>query len=255
MTQSKKSSFGQGGFGAEYKPHPTPLAMHFPIMIDGEILDTGFYREEFDMILQAQEGDLITVMISSEGGNLSTGLRFYSLLKESPAHTVAIVESHAHSAASIAAMGCDEIRAMPYAEMLLHNCSYGTGGKHPDIKAYVEHSDKMMKKILPEVYAGFLSEQKIAEVLHGDQVWLFAEEVQEAIQNRQKYLQEQQEQAIAQQEAEMEAMFDDMEPPLAPEIVDKLSKQDLRDYIKGMIEVKVDIDGSYEIVRTESFVE
>lgn len=255
MTTHKKQNFGHGGFGADYKPHPTPLAMHFPIMIDGEILETEFYREEFDTILQAQEGDLITVMLSSGGGNLSTSLRFYSLLKESPAHTVAIVESHAHSGASIVAMGCDEIRATPYAEMLIHTCGYHFGGSHPDVKAYVKHSDRMMEKIVPEVYAGFLSEERIADVLRGEQVWLFADDVQEAITSRQKYLQEQQTKAAEEQQAAMDAMFDEIENALPDAIVDKLSKAERGDYIKGWIDIDVKEDGTYEIIRTEKFVE
>lgn len=221
-----------------YKPNPFPLAMHFPIMIDGEITDTEDYREEFDMILQANEGDLITVMISSHGGNLSTGLRFYSLLRESPAHTVAIIETHAHSAASIIALGCNEIRAQPYSEMLIHSCSYGTGGSHPDIRAYVNHSEKMMNKIIPEVYEGFLSEERIAEVLRGEQLWLFADDVQEAIVNRNKYFESKQKQLIAEQQAEMEQMFED---ELLPEwVLNKLTKAQLVQFIQGSIDLDFD---------------
>ena len=247
MTTHKKQNFGQGGFGADYKPHPTPLAMHFPIMIDGEILETEFYREEFDTILQAQEGDLITVMLSSGGGNLSTSLRFYSLLKESPAHTVAIVESHAHSGASIIAMGCDEIRATPYAEMLIHTCGYHFGGSHPDVKAYVKHSDRMMEKIVPEVYAGFLSEGRIADVLRGEQVWLFAEDVQEAIKAREAYLVHQHDLNVKAQEAAMEEAFNEQFPEPSEADLKKLNKAQLIKLLTG--EADLDETGSYVEIK------
>lgn len=234
-----------------YKPNAFPLAMHFPIMIDGEITDTEDYREEFDMILQASEGDLITVMISSQGGNLSTGLRFYSLLRESPAHTVAIIETHAHSAASIIALGCNEIRAQPYAEMLIHSCSYGTGGSHPDIRAYVNHSEKMMNKIIPEIYEGFLSEERIAEVLRGEQVWLFADEVQQAITNRNKYFEAKQQQIVNEKQSELEDLFneDDL-PPV--EVLNKMTKADLIRYMQGVIDITIHEDGKFTIYEVEN---
>ena len=241
-----------------YKPSPSPLAMHYPIMIDGDITDTQDYREEFDMILQASEGDLITILISSNGGSLSTGLRFYSLLKETPAHTVAIIETHAHSAASIIALGCDEIRAQPYAEMLIHSCSYGTGGSHPDIKAYVNHSEKMMNKIIPEVYQGFLSEDKIAEVLRGEQVWLFADEIQEAIKIRDKYFQEKYEADVKETQTKsfnLEGLNELYEEVLTKEQLLKLTKAELAQYVLGEISVDVDDTGKLIITKLDNPVD
>lgn len=240
---SKRQHFKSGGVGMDYKPHPMPMGMQYPIMLDGEILETEHYKEDFDTIMQAGEGDVIIVMISSGGGNLSTSLRFYSLLRESPAHTVAIIESHAHSGASIIAMGCKELRAIPYAEMLLHTCSYGFGGSHPDVRAYVKHSDRMMEKIVPEVYAGFLSEERIADVLRGEQVWLFAEDIQAAIEAREAYLLHQHDTRVQEQQNQLDAMFDQEFPAPDENDLKKLTKQQLIKLLTG--EADLDADGNY----------
>lgn len=240
---SKKQQFKSHSHGLDYKPHPMPMGRQYPIMLDGEILETEYYKEDFDTIMQAGEGDVIIVMISSGGGNLSTSLRFYSLLRESPAHTVAIIESHAHSGASIIAMGCKELRAMPYAEMLLHTCSYGFGGSHPDVRAYVKHSDRMMEKIVPEVYAGFLSEERIADVLRGEQVWLFAEDIQAAIEAREAYLLHQHDTMVQEKEAAIDAMFDQQFPAPTEDELKKLTKQQLIKLLTG--EADLDDDGNY----------
>lgn len=65
--------------------------------------------------------ETLTVEINNSGGNMFAGFEIYSVLQAASCATEAEVQSLAASAASIAMLGCDRVKATPVAQIMIHN--------------------------------------------------------------------------------------------------------------------------------------
>ena len=85
------------------------------LRIQGEVVPSDF---------QIPQGlQRLTVTIDSSGGDALEGLRLYSLIKNSDAKEKAAEVTVAMSAASLAAVACDEIRMSSGALLMIHGIS------------------------------------------------------------------------------------------------------------------------------------
>lgn len=232
-----------------------PSPQEFAYFIDGEITEPSNYRELMQVLNSMAEGDSLELTINSHGGFLHSTTMISNAIRSTRGHVHGVLNGVAMSGASILYLSCHSVDVLPHSTFMAHTSSGAEYGKLSDTTRSIQSSVKQLEALYKDVYWGFYTEEEIDDILAGKDSYLEYDEICKRLDQREKLLIKQQEQTIAEQEADMDAMFDEMEPPLAPEIVDKLSKQDLRDYIKGMIEVKVDTDGSYEIIKTESFIE
>ncbi len=79
-------------------------------------------------VAENPEGEDLIVEINSYGGNMFVGFEIYSVLREAACHTVAEIQSLSASAASTAMIGCDEVRASPVAQVMIHLPALATEG-------------------------------------------------------------------------------------------------------------------------------
>lgn len=96
----------------------------------------------------------ISVLINSNGGWVSEGLAIRTLLAAHPARVVGTVVGFALSAASVVAMGCDEIRMAPGTLMMIHPASGCACGTAEDLEATAVALRKMS-----EATAGIYAER------------------------------------------------------------------------------------------------
>jgi ATP-dependent protease ClpP protease subunit len=180
----------------------------FMFKIDEPVIEPSYYRNLVDVCLQAKEEDEILLFLNTPGG-LYTGLTtVLDALLRTEAVTVAVIQGECHSAGSIIALHCDAVDVSPYATMLCHSLSYGTGGKDADIVAHVTHTSKQAESIIKETYEGFLTNSEISAVLDGKQLYLDAEEIVIRLEARDEYREE----IIKQRKAEAEL---EQNPPQA----------------------------------------
>jgi len=108
---------------------------------------------EFEVALLAL-GDVknLQVSIFSQGGDWSTGVAIHNLLVRHPAKKVCIIDGLCASAATYAAMGCDEIRIPSNASMLIHEASAYASGTASDLRASADSLDSITNNIA-ELYA------------------------------------------------------------------------------------------------------
>lgn len=83
----------------------------------------GVQASEFAEELQAITAPEIRVRINSPGGSLFDGLAIMNSLRHHPSRIVVYVDGIAASAASIVAMGGDEVVMMPGSEMMIHDAA------------------------------------------------------------------------------------------------------------------------------------
>lgn len=106
---------------------------------DQEIYDwfgiRAFSPGKLQSVIDALEDDEeLTININSPGGTMFDGFEMYSRLKACKNHTVAVVQSLAASAASTVAIGCDEVRISPVAQIMIHRSAICTEGNEGQLR-------------------------------------------------------------------------------------------------------------------------
>lgn len=173
---------------------------HYRWFLDRDICSEHKYRDFIQCCISADDEDMIELLVSCQGGNLGTTISLVNAIRESSAFTRAVITSEAHSGASFVALSCDEVMAMPNSCMLIHNPRGVLGGNHQEIILRTKFDESYISDFYHEVYADFLTDQEIEDVLLGKDIWLKSDEINERVENRQKirherFVQEQKEQA------------------------------------------------------------
>lgn len=108
---------------------------------------------EFEQQLQALGNvQAIDLYISSEGGDVATGLAMYAMLERHPATITAYVDGYAYSIASVIIMAADQVKMPSNSMLMIHNAStYGMG----DYRDFERTSEalKAHNKVIRETYA------------------------------------------------------------------------------------------------------
>ena len=136
------------------------------------------YSETTYVLREAKKGDVINLYINNGGGVVDSAFMMFDAIIKSKATVVAHLAGIVASAATIITMACDKIVIARFTQFMVHNYSGGTSGKGHEIKAYVQFSDKELNRAFREIYAGFLTDKEMTEIIDGQDVWLNETEVQ-----------------------------------------------------------------------------
>lgn len=153
----------------------------FDIYLDEEIKDPTYYRHAFQVLRSSQRGDLVRIFISSHGGNLNSALIFKNCIEACEADVIAIIEAEAYSAASLIALSCPGIEVKPYATMMLHSASFGSGGSVQNVRDHVEFTGRHAESLMEEVYADFISPLEMEDLKKGRELWFDYKQIGERL--------------------------------------------------------------------------
>ncbi len=113
----------------------TVIADRPPVLRIYDVIDSwggwwGISAEEVALALdEVPDGTpVVEVHLNSPGGEAREGIAIANLLRQHPSHVVAIVDGLAASAASMVAMGADEVRMAPSSQLMIHDASGGAWG-------------------------------------------------------------------------------------------------------------------------------
>jgi len=153
----------------------------YTVTLDEDFIQPSYYRSVCNMLDHAQEGDEVIFKVTSRGGAL-VGLQvLLEAIKNTEAHTVALIVGQCASAASIFVLHCDDIAVTDSADMMVHHVSYSTGGKNSDVLAHVAHVAKTSEKLIRSTYEYFLTEEEVNDVLNGKELYFDADEIRERL--------------------------------------------------------------------------
>lgn len=155
----------------------------FDIYLDEEIKDPTYYRQAFQVLRSAQEGDLVRIYISSYGGNLNSALIFKNCIEECRANVVAIIEAEAYSAASLIALSCGSIEVKPYATMMLHSASFSSGGSVSNVRDHVDFTGRHAESLMEEVYHHFITDPEMEDLKKGRELWFDYKQIGDRLEN------------------------------------------------------------------------
>lgn len=165
--------------------------------LDKNIESPSNYQELIQTLLTAGEHDTIELFVSNYGGNLDSAVNIMSAIEESNATVRAVIGQNCASAASVIALSCDVITVINFATMMIHNISYGAGGKASDVSSQVIFMQDYFKELVHYIYQDYLTDKEIQEVLAGKEIWMGAQEIEQRLQNREKAREKQEKKAIS----------------------------------------------------------
>lgn len=164
----------------------TTITVH----LNQPFMEPDYYDNIVDALSRAGENDVFIFKIASPGGYYSGLVSLLDAVESTEALVIADIVGEAHSAASIFALSCPQVRVGPYAEMLAHSARYGFTGKSADNVSHVLHTAKVTDKVMRKAYEGFLTEQEINEVTSGKELYLDADEITSRLEKREQYFEE-----------------------------------------------------------------
>lgn len=150
------------------------------IDIDKEFESPDTFREIVRAIDDARSVDTVILKVNSHGGRTDSAQAVYVALLATKANTIAQVIT-AYSSGSLVTMPCDEIQTTPNCTMMIHNASAFSWGKVGDMKTQSTFLEEHFKKWFGELYAGFLTQEEIADVFKGQDIWLREEQIRERL--------------------------------------------------------------------------
>lgn len=127
-------------------------------------------------------GETLTLEINNSGGDMFAGFEMYSVLLGAQCPTEAEVQSVAASAASVAMLGCQRVKATPVAQVMIHNPARPASGDHRVHYKTAEELEKFAQSILNayEIKCrGKRSREELAAMLD-EETWFTVQEAVEA---------------------------------------------------------------------------
>ena len=159
----------------------------YNLYLHGKIGDADDFMEHFSVYKMANEGDIIRLYITSEGGSLATGMEYIRHMKECQAPIIGILGLEVASMASAIALECDEIEVDDMSTMLVHSFSYGAAGTEASVYNQASFNKKLNERWIRKHYSGFLDDDQFSDIFKGVDILLGADEIMERWGSLQEY--------------------------------------------------------------------
>lgn len=119
---------------------------------------------DIEAALKEADGEDVTLLINSPGGDMSVGLEIRSMLRRYNGKTTALFQGYGASSATLAASGCTEITSEPGALLCYHNPTSGAQGDYQDM-ANASESLRNARDCILEVYTARQSAKSREELI------------------------------------------------------------------------------------------
>lgn len=164
----------------------TTTSTTYHVHIDDYFTDPSYYRKLQGLLSTASDLDTIVFHLNSGGGAIHVALPICHWVASTDAHTVAVIEYEAASAATFLMLACDSVICMPHTTIMCHGASWGISGSANLVRKTVKFQDEQINKLIRETYEGFLSKEEIDSIVeNGEEFHLTAEEVIDRLKARQ----------------------------------------------------------------------
>lgn len=143
------------------------------------------HLEEIEAIRDAGSEDMVVLhFIGCPGGVVDTGMAIMNAIMSSDAHTVAVMEGHNASLATMIPMVCKEVIITPYASFMCHSVSGGAYGTVGNLERHALFCTGQYNRFVDDVYEGFLKPDELGKLRDGVEFYFTDEEISERIKNR-----------------------------------------------------------------------
>lgn len=147
----------------------------------GEIGAPDFYTDLLHVLNTAEENDLITIHINSVVGNAFTAIQIMSAISTCKGVVHTTIEGEAASAASIIFLTGHYMSVAPFSLMMCHNWAGLMCGKGHEMIAHLDFNKRNFKALLYKVYSKFLTDEEIAKIEDGADLYFDADEIMQRL--------------------------------------------------------------------------
>ena len=156
------------------------------IYIVDEIIEPRAYAEVIDILVNANDNDIVVQMLNTPGGNLDTTIMLLDAFSTTQATTFSRVTGMAASAGSILMLATDSLSISDLSSVMIHFYSGGMYGKGNELKVNAEFNIPYLEKVFHKFYKGFLTKKERLSVMEGNDMYLDAENVRDRVAKREE---------------------------------------------------------------------
>ena len=146
------------------------------VLLYDEIGWFGVTAEQFKKDIKALTGD-ITLRVNSPGGDVFDGMAMYNTLKQyDKGKVTAYIDGLAASAAGVAVLAADEIKAPETATLMLHEAWGGIVGNKREMRKFADELDKIDGQIMSVVRNKSKKGEDETLAAFNDELWMTGSE-------------------------------------------------------------------------------
>jgi len=149
----------------------------YDFYIHDDIGEPDKYLELIHALKAADQQDTICINLNTHGGNLYTTIQILAAMEASAAKVITCLEGQVCSAGTFIFLKGDVKVVNPNCTFMVHDYSQITSGKGNEIASQVRYMDKYFSKLAGDVYANFLTEKEMLQVMQGVDLWMHSHDV------------------------------------------------------------------------------
>lgn len=154
--------------------------------LSGEIGAPIQYTDLLYTLRTANASDVILLHINTPGGNFDTGLQIINNIQASEARVITILEARAYSMGALIFLAGDELIVHDTCLLMFHNYSSALIGKGNEQQAQVLAVSKWFEKVMRQACKPFLTDEEVARILRGEDIWMDSDDIRRRLANLQK---------------------------------------------------------------------
>lgn len=139
------------------------------------------YVKMIHQITSAGQEETIIIHLNTEGGDLSTGIQLVNAMKYTQAHVICSLEGLAYSLGSLIFLAADEFIVHDNSVMMIHHFTGGIFGKGNEQVAQLEATMKWFTKLAQTYYTPFITDDELANILKGEDMWLQTDDIRKRL--------------------------------------------------------------------------
>jgi ATP-dependent protease ClpP protease subunit len=146
----------------------------YKVFLTENIDNPGTYNQLLHLLDNVAPYNEVHFYLNNGGGAVDSAFMIIDAMDKCKAPITGFISGTVASATTIIALACNDLVVAPYTSFMAHNYSHSTGHDSGNkIKAYVDFTDKELKRAFTALYKNFLTEEEIQDITHRDrEVWL-----------------------------------------------------------------------------------
>lgn len=176
--ENRENRFGYyPGFGDNRNIFVYPIPTHDYVIYIDDLSWLEDHQERLQLIRMATPDDSIRIVINSPGGVVSIAMAYVNAMAESAANIVTHAEGNVCSAGTVLWLASEERTVSPLTMFMFHNYQGGTWGDGANMHSQIIFEKAYFERLVERFYGNVLTEEEIARIKGGGQVWMDEVEV------------------------------------------------------------------------------
>lgn len=159
----------------------TPVALKHDVYLYDTVGSSENYVDLIQSLNEASENEIFNIHISTGGGDLDGAIALIHALRTTKAITIGYADSIVASAGTIIFLACQQWVINEFSYFMFHDGSGVIAGKFNETAKQIAAIQRLYNHIADKLYRPFFSEEEIAKIMDGTDLYLTAEQMGDRI--------------------------------------------------------------------------